>query len=109
MCLIIGLFSENILTVSFCISIAYCLHTGSIAYFLVKKTLGQSIANYFGNFVLEVGIALLVGAAYVLFWPQLGLGLVPSFLIKASVILLVVISAYAISGQLNQIKALIKK
>lgn len=105
--LLVGLAFGGIWGAAFGVSLAYCLHTVPVYYYLLRKTLGIEIAEL-RRFLPELAIAIVACALcqmVVLALPDLSL--VERGLIKLLIVVMVFVIGYARSGQLKQLGMLI--
>jgi PST family polysaccharide transporter len=107
--LTIGIVLGNVTAVSWGIAIAYCLHTLSIAYFLIWKVFHENIWSYFRIFAPELICGILIGALSFLLDHGISLSVWPELALKLLFIALLFILAYTISGQWKYLPRVTKK
>jgi PST family polysaccharide transporter len=97
--LAIGIALGNLTAVSWGIAIAYCLHTLSIAYFLIWKVFHENIWSYFQFFAPELISGTLIGVSGLLLANVISLSVWPELALKLLFIALLFVVAYTFSGQ----------
>lgn len=105
--LAVGLCVGNLVTVSMGVSIAYCLHTLSILYFLIFKVFKQSILDYIKLFVPELVVAAIASVAVFVISPLFSTNVLLALLLKIALIAGIFIVGYRVSGQLGHLTALL--
>lgn len=105
--LLLGLVTGELLLAALGVSAAYCLHTVSILYFLVRRTFGQKILPYLAAFVPEICIAVATSVVVCLLGSVLSGGAVVLFVEKAGCAVLLFVVGYAATGQFGYLKLLL--
>lgn len=107
--LTIGITLGNVTAVSWGIAIAYCLHTLSIAYFLVWKVFHENIWSYFRFFVPEFIAGILIGVLGFLLDNVISFSVWPELALKLLFIALLFALAYTLSGQWKYLPRVAKR
>lgn len=107
--LAIGIALGKVTAVSWGIAIAYCLHTLSIAYFLIWKVFHENVWRYFRFFVPEVISGIVISALGLLLDHVISLSLWSELALKLVVITTLFILTYTISRQWKHFPKGIKK
>jgi PST family polysaccharide transporter len=105
----IGIALGNIKAVAWGITIAYCLHTLSIAYFLIWKVFHQNIWCYLRFFLPEIVTGIPIGALIFLVGHFLTVPIVAAFIIKSCIIIALFSLSYRFSGQWEYLLMLLKR
>lgn len=107
--LILGLSTGNIENVAIGISAAYCLHTFSILFFLVHKTLKASVTNYCKQFIPDICCAAICIGLCSITAPLFSSNIAIALIEKALLICIPTIIFYAATGKLKFIRIIIGK
>lgn len=103
-----GLAGGSILTVSYCIAAAYCMHMFSIAYFLVRKGFGQS-CGCLRAFLPEICVGVVTAVLITLVVGFVELPLLGSLVLKIVLAGALLCLGYMVTGQLGHLKALVRR
>lgn len=107
--LLAGLATGSVMIAAAGISLAYCLHTISLMYFLLHKTLHTNPLMFVVNFLPEVAIAVIASCACLAIAPLCPDNLVLSLCIKLVVLLGVFAIGYLLFSQFRYLKILLKR
>lgn len=106
--LISGLFGGTITTVAFGIASAYCLHSFSIAWFLIHHGFGKSV-GCLKVFLPEVGVGSIVAICVSAVFETIKLPLLGCFFAKTCTAFALLLLGYGLTGQLGYLKAMLKR
>jgi PST family polysaccharide transporter len=106
--LFIGLAGGSILTVAYGIATAYCLHIGSMLYYLVWKGFGKTPACM-KAFLPEVLISVVAMVACSIVFSFMDLPVVASLICKMALVCAVMLLGYRKSDQLKYLKSLLRR
>lgn len=106
--LCVGLVGGSILTVSYGIAAAYCLHMFSIVYFLIYKGFGRS-CECLKAFLPEICVGLFTICVVTLFSNYIELPMPISFVVKTVLTCGLILLGYVVTGQAKHFKEMFER
>lgn len=107
--LIIGLSFGNITDVAIGISIAYCMHSISILFFLIHKSLHASIWKFCKQLLPEIAIGIFCCILCSVAAPLMSENIFVSLIEKTAIIIIVTVLLYCLTDQMKYLKTILGK